>query len=176
MTYAEMKETIKLIDATEEFIMRPLTDEEKQIFIDKGVEYFYKKVLDLSEEKFHELEEFRRLISAYYTKDKNSFIEFYKDKDHTDGLVGLTKLMEDINWDFVGSQCRIRHFSLDEEEPDETVDRVNELIDDLYAGKEIGPYDDHFINSIIDYLWETNDDIRIEVKNGKMKLIKPVKK
>lgn len=176
MSYEEMKKTITLIDTTEEFIMRPLTEKEKRIFIDKGIEYFYKEVLNFTEEKFKEFKHLRQLISTYYTKNKSSFNQFYRDKNHTDALVGLTKLMENINWNFVDSQDCIQHFTLNEEKPTEVSREVAKVIDDLYAGKEVGPYDDDYINAIVDYLWENNDNLHIEVKNGKMKVIKPVKK
>lgn len=73
MTFEQMKENLKTVKLLEKDLMRDLTDEEREIVIEKGWEEFLFKYLGFSNEDFVELKAIKAIISAFYTQDENTF-------------------------------------------------------------------------------------------------------
>lgn len=71
MTIEQMKESLKTVRLLEKDLMRDLTNEEKDIVVNKGWEEFLFEYLNMSKEDYVELRALKNIISAFYTQDES---------------------------------------------------------------------------------------------------------
>ena len=151
MNYEEMKEAIKLVDGTERCLGRLLTDEEKDIIINKGLAAFYKSI-DLDFTIFHGLKE---LISTYMTGTDECYKKCLNNCE--DCASELAKVLRDIA-DDLDPQCCYGDCDTDKE---------GAAIDLLLEGKELELTDEE-IDEVIDELEDRFDSYMITVNDGKV--------
>ena len=146
-----MKEAIKLVDGAERFLGRLLTDEEKDIIINKGLVAFYKSI-DLDFTIFHGLKE---LISTYMTGTGECYKECLNNCEAC--ASELAKVLRDIA-DDLDPQCCYGDCDTDKE---------GAAIDLLLEGKELELTDEE-IDEVIDELEDRFDSYMITVNDGKV--------
>lgn len=73
MKFEQMREIVNTIKLLEKDLMRPLTEEEKEVVAVNGWKVFINHYLDMSDEEFSIFKKIRKVLSAYYTQDDEAY-------------------------------------------------------------------------------------------------------
>ena len=152
MNYAQMKQTLKDVELIERDLMRDLTEDEKDLAVSEGWKALLSK-LHLNDTNYKILKDMRHLISVLFTKPAEEYAELVKTMS-TVISASFRRIADDI--DAANTE-------------DEKVDPIEDAIKKLKSGETL-ELDSDVIDKVIDKLWETETNVRIEVRNNKIRL------
>lgn len=152
MNYAQMKQTLKDVELIERDLMRDLTEDEKDLAVSEGWKALLLK-LHLNDTNYKILKDMRHLISVLFTKPDKEYAELVKTMSPIIST-SFRRIADDI--DAANTE-------------DEKVDLIEDAIKKLKAGETL-ELDSDVIDKVIDKLWETETNVRIEVRNNKIRL------
>ena len=152
MNYAQMKQTLKDVELIERDLMRDLTEDEKDLAVSEGWKALLLK-LHLNDTNYKILKDMRHLISVLFTKPDEEYAELVKTMSPIIST-SFRRIADDI--DAANTE-------------DEKVDPIEDAIKKLKAGETL-ELDSDVIDKVIDKLWETETNVRIEVRNNKIRL------
>lgn len=152
MNYAQMKQTLKDVELIERDLMRDLTEDEKDLAVSEGWKALLLK-LHLNDANYKILKDMRHLISVLFTKPDEEYAELVKTMSPIISA-SFRRIADDI--DAANTE-------------DEKVDPIEDAIKKLKSGETL-ELDPDVIDEVIDKLWETETNVRIEVRNNKIRL------
>lgn len=153
MRYEDMKQRMVDIDLLEKDLMRDLTVEEKDLVATEGFEALMKQLhLDLND--LHLVHRIKGIIGLYLSGESEEFDKFVKKEDNAK----VIDLLEDI-------LSELKNGEAVKSEPD----MIEVYADRLKKGETL-ELDEEVLDKVVDYLWETEDNVRIEVRNNKIRL------
>ena len=152
MNYAQMKQTLKDVELIERDLMRDLTEDEKNLTVSEGWKALLYK-LHLNDTNYKILKDMRHLISVLFTKPDEEYAELVKTMSPVISA-SFRRIADDI--DAANTE-------------DEKVDPIEDAIKKLKSGETL-ELDSDVIDKVIDKLWETETNVRIEVRNNKIRL------
>lgn len=152
MNYAQMKQTLKDVELIERDLMRDLTEDEKDLAASKGWKALLSK-LHLNDTNYKILKDMRHIISVLFTKPNEEYAELVKTMSPIIST-SFRRIADDI--DAANTEVK-------------KVDPIEDAIKKLKAGETL-ELDSDVIDKVIDKLWETETNVRIEVRNNKIRL------
>ena len=151
MRYEDMKQRMVDIDLLEKDLMRDLTVEEKDL-----VEALMKQLhLDLKD--LHLVHRVKGIVGLYLSGESEEFDKFAKEEDN----VKVIELLEDIISELKKEDGA--NPGLSEQ------DMIKVYSERLKKGETL-ELDDEVLDKVVDYLWENESNVRIEVRNNKIRL------
>lgn len=152
MNYAQMKQALKDVELIERDLMRDLTEDEKNLAVSEGWKALLCK-LHLNDTNYKILKDMKHLISVLFTKSDEEYAELVKTMSPIISA-SFRRIADDI--DAANTEVK-------------KVDPIEDAIKKLKAGETL-ELDSDVIDKVIDKLWETETNVRIEVRNNKIRL------
>lgn len=152
MTFNDLKQRAIDIDLLEKDLMRDLTVEEKDLVATEGYEALFKQ-LGLNIKDAHLMRRVKDILGAYFTLEPEEY-EAVINKENNDDVI---EVLEDVLRD------------LKKEDEEEKEDPIVAYARRLKAGETL-ELDSDVMDKVIDHLWETENSIKIEVRNNKIRL------
>ena len=152
MNYAQIKQTLKDVELIERDLMRDLTEDEKDLAASEGWKALLCK-LHQNATNYKILKDMKHLISVLFTKPDEEYAELVKTMSPVISA-SFRRIADDI--DAANTE-------------DEKVDPIEDAIKKLKSGETL-ELDSDVIDKVIDKLWETETNVRIEVRNNKIRL------
>ena len=154
MTYKELQQRSRDIDLLEKDLMRDLTDQEKNLVADKGFKAFLDSVhIDIKDLSL--ITRVRQLFGAFFSED----VEKYEALVNRGGNEKVIETLEDILQDLKRNTKSDYHKQ----------DLIDACILRLKKGETLELESD-VLDQVIDRLWSKEDNIKIEVRNNKIRL------
>jgi lantibiotic modifying enzyme len=154
MTYKELKQRSVDIDLLEKDLMRDLTEEEKNLIADKGFKAFLADI-NINIDDLRLIKQIRELFGAFFSEDIEKY-ESLVNKYNTEKVIEtLEDVLKDLKKEDSGS-CG-------------EVDLVDTYIRRLKAGETL-ELESEVLEDVIDRLWDKETNIKIEVRNNKIRL------
>ena len=153
MTFKELKQKSIDIDLLEKDLMRDLTEEEKDLVVNEG----FKAFLDdngITINDLHVIKRVREIFGSFFTGDIDVYEELVNKSDNEKVIEVLEDVLKELKkekkeekeQDLIGSYTlRLKNGETLELEPD-------------------------VLDQVIDRLWNTETNIKIEVRNNKIRL------
>lgn len=154
MTFKDLKQRAIDIDLLEKDLMRDLTVEEKDLVATEGYEALFKK-LGLNIKDAHLMRRVKDILGAYFTLEPEEYEEIINKEDNS----GVIEVLEDV----------LRDLKKEDEGCTEEEDPVVTYARKLKEG-EILELESEVLDKVIDYLWTNENNIKIEVRNNKIRL------
>lgn len=156
MKYEDMKQRIVDIDLLEKDLMRELTTEEKDLVSTEGFDALMKQ-LNLNLKDLHLISRVKGIIGLYLSGESEEFDKFAKKEDNTK----VIELLEDIL-----SELKKE----DEANPGLSEQDMIKVYSERLKKGETLELDYEILDKVVDYLWENESDVKIEVRNNKIRL------
>ena len=154
MTYEEVKQRIIDIDLLEKDLMRDLTKEEKDLIAEKGFKAFLKQVhLDIADLSL--IKRVRDIFGAFFSDEVDKYDKLVNMPDNSRVIETLEDILRDLK-----------------KENKSTYNQEN-IIDTYIARLKNGEtleLESDVLDQVIDRLWNKETNIKIEVRNNKIKL------
>lgn len=129
MIYEQMMQNLEAIQGLERDLMRDLTDEERNIILDKGWEEFLFNHLGFTNEDLEELLAIRAIVSAFYTQEEAAFEKAVRKAPKSIYFV-LRDILDKIDG---ATLCSNKEYEAQQEEvKKEPVDEYLQFMQDLY--------------------------------------------
>lgn len=156
MTYKELKQRATDIDLIEKDFMRDLTEEEKDLIAEKG----FKAFLDKVEINISDLALIKRVREIFGTFFSGS-IEEYENLVNKNDNKRVIETLEDILKDLTKKDKKQSNCG--------ETDAIEYYINKLKSGETL-ELDSDVLDQVIDRLWSKETNIKIEVRNNKIRL------
>lgn len=156
MTHKELKQRITDIDLIEKDFMRDLTEEEKNLIAEKGFKAFLDEVdIDISDLAL--IKRVREIFGAFFSGSIEEYEDLVNRKDNKRVIETLEDILKDLTKkDKKKSTCG-------------EIDAIEYYINRLKSGETL-ELDSDVLNEVIDRLWSKETNIKIEVRNNKIRL------
>lgn len=156
MTYKELKQKEIDINLLEKDLMRDLTEEEKDLVVEKGFKAFLKDVqIDISDLSL--IKRIREIFGAFFSGTIEEYEKLINKDDNGKVIETLEDILKDLKKEDQGkSNCA-------------EVDPVEGYIKRLKNGETL-ELDSDVLDEVIDRLWSKETNIKIEVRNNKIRL------
>lgn len=154
MTYKELKQRAVDIDLLEKDLMRDLTEKEKDLVSEEGFEALFNK-LGLSIKDAHLIRRIKDIFGAYLTLEPEEYEAIINKENNSD----VIEVLEDVLLDLKKGTDKSEY----------NVDVIENYIKRLKTGETLELEPD-ILDQVIDRLWNTENNIKIEVRNNKIKL------
>lgn len=151
MTFKDLKQRAIDIDLLEKDLMRDLTVEEKDLVATEGYEALFKQ-LGLNIKDAHLMRRVKDILGAYFTLEPEEYEEIINKEDNS----GVIEVLEDVLYD-------LKKGCTEEADPVVTYARKLKEGETLELESEV-------LDKVINYLWENENNIKIEVRNNKIRL------
>lgn len=156
MRYEDMKQRMVDIDLLEKDLMRDLTVEEKDLVATEGFEALMKQLhLDLKD--LHLVHRVKGIIGLYLSGESEDFDKFAKKEDNAKVIELLEDILSELKKEDGANP------GLSEQ------DMIKVYSERLKKGETL-ELDDEVLDKVVDYLWENESNVRIEVRNNKIRL------
>lgn len=154
MTYKELQQRSKDIDLLEKDLMRDLTDQEKNLVIEKGFKAFLDDIrIDISDLRL--IMRVREILGAFFSEDVEKYESLVNKPDNGRVIETLEDILKDLKKD-VKEDCPKQ-------------DLIDLYISRLKNGETLELESD-VLDQVIDRLWDNENNIKIEVRNNKIRL------
>ena len=154
MTFKDLKQRAIDIDLLEKDLMRDLTVEEKDLVATEGYEALFKQ-LGLNIKDTHLMKRVKNILGAYFTLDPDEYEEIINKEDNCEIIEVFEDILHDLKKEDEG--C------VEEEDPVVIYARKLKEGETLELESEV-------LDKVIDYLWANENNIKIEVRNNKIRL------
>lgn len=153
MTYQELQQRSKDIDLLEKDLMRDLTDQEKNLVIEKGFKAFLDSIhIDISDLSL--IMQVKEIFGAFFSEEVEKYEELVNRPDNGRVIETLEDILKDLKKEDAGCPKQ---------------DLIDTYISRLKAGETLELESD-ILEQVIDRLWDNETNIKIEVRNNKIKL------
>lgn len=154
MTYKELQQRSKDIDLLEKDLMRDLTEDEKNLIAEKGFKAFLNQIhLDITDLSL--IKRVRDIFGAFFSDEVNKYDELVNMTDNSRVIETLEDILQDLK-----------------KENKSTYNQEN-IIDTYITRLKNGEtleLESDVLDQVIDRLWNKETNIKIEVRNNKIKL------
>lgn len=154
MTYKELQQRSKDIDLLERDLMRDLTDQEKNLVIEKGFKAFLDSIhINISDLSL--IKRVKEIFGAFFSEEVEKYEALVNKPDNRRVIETLEDILKDLK---------------KEDEADcPKQDLIDTYILRLKEG-EILELESDILEQVIDRLWDNENNIKIEVRNNKIRL------
>lgn len=154
MTYEEVKQRIIDIDLLEKDLMRDLTKEEKDLVAEKGFKAFLNQVhLDVTDLSL--IKRVRDIFGAFFSDEVDKYEKLVNMSDNSKVIETLEDILRDLKKENKSSYNQ------------ENI--IDTYITRLKNGETLELESD-VLDQVINRLWNKESNIKIEVRNNKIKL------
>ena len=156
MTYKELKQRATDIDLIEKDFMRDLTEEEKDLIAEKGFKAFLDKV-EINIPDLALIKRVREIFGAFFSGSIEEYENLVNKNDNKRVIETLEDILKDLTKkDEKQSNCG-------------ETDAIEYYINRLKSGETL-ELDSDVLDQVIDRLWNKESNIKIEVRNNKIRL------
>lgn len=154
MTYKELKQRAVDIDLLEKDLMRDLTEEEKDLIANQGFKAFLNDIrITISDLTL--IKRIREIFGAFFSEEIEKYEELVSRPDNAKVIETLEDILKDLKKEDEGSAIK--------------QDAIDIYISRLKNGETLELESD-ILEQVIDRLWDNENNIKIEVRNNKIRL------
>lgn len=166
-SYLEFKQAEEAIKLAEDVLMRPLTDDEKEMIIVRGFKALL-EFLEVSQDDWNMLTEAKGILAAYTSGDEDNFMETVKRSHNAIELFEFILATYNAANDIEKEQdlCTDPYA---EPAPEEAVDPVVDTVERMKNGETVD-LDNDMMNKVCNYLAENFMNYFFKSVNGKSSL------
>ena len=167
-SYLEFKQAEEAIKLAEDVLMRPLTDDEKEMIIVRDFKSLMES-LEVSQDDWKMLKEVKEVIAAYTSSDEDKFIETVKNSPHARELFEfILDTYEAVN-DIEEEQEELCSNPYAETAPAKAADPVADVVERMKNGETI-ELDNEMMNKVCEHLAENFMNYFFRSVNGQASL------
>ena len=167
-SYLEFKQAENAIKLAEDVLMRPLTDDEKEMIIVRGFKALMES-LEVSQDDWKMLKEVKEVIAAYTSSDEDKFIETVKNSPNARELFEfILDTYEAVN-DIEEEQEELYSNHYAETAPAKATDPVADVVERMKNGETI-ELDNDMMNKVCEHLAENFMNYFFRSVNGQASL------
>ena len=167
-SYLEFKQAENAIKLAEDVLMRPLTDDEKEMIIVRGFKALMES-LEVSQDDWKMLKEVKEVIAAYTSSDEDKFIETVKNSPNARELFEfILDTYEAVN-DIEEEQEELCSNHYAETAPAKATDPVADVVERMKNGETI-ELDNDMMNKVCEHLAENFMNYFFRSVNGQASL------
>ena len=166
-SYLEFKQAEEAIKLAEDVLMRPLTDDEKEMIIVRGFKALMES-LEVSQEDWNMLTEVKGVLAAYTSGDEDNFVETVKRSPNARELFEFILATYDAASDIEEEQ-ELCSNPYAETAPEKAVDLVIDVVERMKNGETV-ELDDQMMNKVCEYIAENFMNYFFQSVNGKSSL------
>ena len=167
-SYLEFKQAENAIKLAEDVLMRPLTDDEKEMVIVRGFKALMES-LEVSQDDWKMLKEVKEVIAAYTSSDEDKFIETVKNSPNARELFEfILDTYEAVN-DIEEEQEELCSNHYAETAPAKATDPVADVVERMKNGETI-ELDNDMMNKVCEHLAENFMNYFFRSVNGQASL------
>ena len=165
--YLEFKQAEEAIKLAEDVLMRPLTDDEKEMIIVRGFKALMES-LEVSQDDWVMLKEVQEVLAAYTTGDEDNFMETVKNCPNAQELFEFILATYDAVNDIEDEQelCTNPYA---ETVPDKATNPVTDVVERMKNGETV-ELDNDMMNKVCEHLAENFMNYFFRSVNGQASL------
>lgn len=166
-SYLEFKQAEEAIKLAEDVLMRPLTDDEKEMIIVRDFKALMES-LEVSRDDWKMMKEVKEVLAAYTSGDEDKFMETVKNCPNAQELFEFILATYDAVNDIEKEQelCSNPHA---ETAPEKATDPVTDAVERMKNGETV-ELDDQMMNKVCEYIAENFMNYFFQSINGKSSL------
>ena len=166
-SYLEFKQAEEAIKLAEDVLMRPLTDDEKEMIIVRGFKALMES-LEVSQDDWVMLKEVKEVLAAYTSGDEDNFMDTVKNCPNAQKLFEFILATYDAVNDIEDEQelCTNPYA---ETAPAKATDPVADIVDRMKNGETV-ELDNDMMNKVCEYLTENFMNYLFRSINGQSSL------
>lgn len=166
-SYLEFQQAENAIKLAEDVLMRPLTDDEKEMIIVRGFKALMES-LEVSQDDWKMLKEVKEVLTAYTSGDEDHFMETVKNCPNAQELFEFILATYDAVNDIEEEQelCTNPYA---ETAPAKATDPVTDVVERMKNGETV-ELDDQMMNKVCKHLAENFMNYFFQSVNGKSSL------
>lgn len=166
-SYLEFKQAEEAIKLAEDVLMRPLTDDEKEMIIVRGFKALMES-LEVSQDDWNMLTEVKGVLAAYTSGDEDNFMETVKRSPNARELFEFILATYDAASDIKEEQELCSNLYA-EKAPAKATDPVTDVVERMKNGETV-ELDDQMVNKVCEYIAENFMNYFFQSINGKSSL------
>lgn len=166
-SYLEFKQAEEAIKLAEDVLMRPLTDDEKEMIIVRGFKALMES-LEVSQDDWKMLKEVKEVLAAYTSGDEDHFMETVKNCPNAQELFEFILATYDAANDIEEEQ-ELCSNPYAETAPEKATDPVTDVVERMKNGETV-ELDDQMMNKVCKHLAENFMNYFFQSVNGKSSL------
>lgn len=170
-SYLELKQAEEAIKLAEDVLMRPLTDDEKEMIIVRGFKALMES-LEISQDDWKMLKETKEVLAAYTSSDEDKFMDTVKNCPNAKELFEFILATYDAVNDIEEEQelCSNPYAEKDQETaPEKATDPVTDVVERMKNGETV-ELDHDMMNKVCEYIAENFMNYFFQSVNGKSSL------
>ena len=166
-SYSEFKQAEEAIKLAEDVLMRPLTDDEKEMIIMRGFKALMES-LEVSQDDWNMLTEVKGVLAAYTSGDEDNFMETVKSCPNAQELFEFILATYDAVNDIEEEQelCTNPYA---ETTPEKVIDPIADVVERMKNGETV-ELDDQMMNKVCEYIAENFMNYFFSSVNGQSSL------
>ena len=166
-SYLEFKQAEEAIKLAEDVLMRPLTDDEKEMIIVRGFKALMES-LEVSQDDWNMLTEVKGVLAAYTSGDEDNFMETVKNCPNAQELFEFILATYDAVNDIKEEQ-ELCSNPYAETAPAKVIDPVAEVVERMKNGETM-ELDNDMMNKVCEHLAENFMNYLFRSVNGQASL------
>jgi hypothetical protein len=165
-SYLEFKQAEEAIKLAEDVLMRPLTDDEKEMIIVRGFKALMES-LEVSQDDWKMLKEVKDVLAAYTSGDEDNFMETVKNCPNAQELFEFILATYDAVNDIEEQELCSNPYA--ETAPEKATDPVADVVERMKNGETI-ELDNDMMNKVCEHLAENFMNYLFRSVNGQASL------
>ena len=166
-SYLEFKQAEEAIKLAEDVLMRPLTDDEKEMIIVRGFKALMES-LEVSQDDWNMLTEVKGVLAAYTSGDEDNFMETVKNCPNAQELFEFILATYDAVNDIEEEQ-ELCSNPYAETVPEKATDPVADVVERMKNGETVA-LDNDMMNKVCEHLAENFMNYLFRSVNGQASL------